>query len=91
VLSLHGVEREALAASSSRDVDSLWGENFADSSAASWSLQAEMPVAGNTPYFLWVWCGATVSASGKVTPVSGSGALADLAVRVPFMVIDYHD
>jgi hypothetical protein len=75
----------------SRDVDSLWGENFADSSAASWSLQAEMPVAGNTPYFLWVWCGATVSASGKITPVSGSGALADLAVQVPFMVIDYHD
>jgi len=75
----------------SRDLTSLAAENEQESSGASWSLHAEIPVGAGTNCYLWVWCGVRVDASGRKTPFSGSGALGVLFVQVPFMVLDYRD
>ena len=75
----------------SQDLDSLFGDNASDTGNASLALHSELPVVAGTSYTLWVWCGARVSGSGRKSPISGSGALAELFVTIPFMAVDYQD
>lgn len=70
----------------SRDLDSFWGDHVGDSVEGISALSCQFPVTYDRRYWMSVVCGVRADASGQTSPVSASGAKADLyRAQVPFM------